>query len=93
MVAITITGRLVWTACRPILKLLFLMSIGFFVARKNIVTPEGSKMISTLMIWVFYPALLFVSVVAGIDADNFIAIGIMSAGRVGLDFSVQFFVM
>ncbi|KAJ1559736.1 Protein M3 [Cladochytrium tenue] len=69
---------LIWTACRPIIKILLLLAVGFITARRNILTTDGSKTLAALLVWVLYPCLLFSNVLAGIDADNLKVFGIMT---------------
>ncbi|KAJ1569241.1 Protein M3 [Cladochytrium tenue] len=69
---------LIWTACRPIIKILLLLAVGFITARRNILTTDGSKTLAALLVWVLYPCLLFSNVLAGIDAENLKVFGIMT---------------
>ncbi|KAJ1565726.1 hypothetical protein HK405_011727, partial [Cladochytrium tenue] len=76
---LALSGRIVWAACRPILKILVEMGIGFAVARCGMLNAEGSKIIATILVWV----------VSGLDANDLSAFGIMtvaSAAIVGLGF-------
>ncbi|KAI8848399.1 auxin efflux carrier [Chytridium lagenaria] len=79
---VAITADIVWASTRPILKLMFVMVIGVIMAKNNTLTPKGSKMIATILIWVLYPCLLFTKVVQGIDNSNLKQFGIMSVASV-----------
>ncbi|KAI9352300.1 auxin efflux carrier [Zopfochytrium polystomum] len=56
--------------------------VGFFVARKNLLTSEGSKVMASLLVWVLYPCLLFANIVAGIDSSNIGVFGVMTIAAV-----------
>ncbi|KAJ3109752.1 Protein M3 [Phlyctochytrium bullatum] len=76
---VALTGQIVWASTRPILKLIFIMLVGAYMSKRRTLTPEGSKMIATVLIWVLYPCLLFTKVVQGIDQSNLPQFGIMTA--------------
>ncbi|KAJ3106348.1 hypothetical protein HDU96_008271 [Phlyctochytrium bullatum] len=58
------------------------MGVGFIMSKRRTLTPEGSKIIATILIWVLYPSLLFTRVVVGIDSNNLPQFGIMSISSV-----------
>ncbi|KAI8848224.1 auxin efflux carrier [Chytridium lagenaria] len=77
-----ITPQIAWASTRPILKLMFIMGVGMVMSKRRTLTPEGSKIIATVLIWVLYPSLLFTKVVIGIDTSNLKQFGIMSVASV-----------
>ncbi|KAI8616717.1 membrane transport protein-domain-containing protein [Chytriomyces sp. MP71] len=55
---IALTGAVVWAACRPVLKLVLVMGIGFALSRKRILDEGGSKVLAKMLIWVLASAAL-----------------------------------
>ncbi|ORY45918.1 hypothetical protein BCR33DRAFT_715943 [Rhizoclosmatium globosum] len=71
---INLTGPIVWAACRPILKLIFAMGIGVFMAKNKVLEASGSKVIAKVL----NPCLLFSNVVVGINFQNLYEFGVMN---------------
>ncbi|KAJ3031463.1 UNVERIFIED_CONTAM: Protein M3 [Siphonaria sp. JEL0065] len=82
MPAINLTGAIVWAACRPVLKLVFVMGIGVFMAKNKVLEAPGSKVIAKILIWVLNPCLLFTNVIAGINFSNVVEFGIMNLASI-----------
>ncbi|KAJ3128404.1 Protein M3 [Physocladia obscura] len=100
MVAINLTGTVIWSACSPILEIAlvlgnepYLTAAGIYLSRSKTVSTTDSKLLSTLIINIMYPCLLFTSVVEGVSNANIAAFGIMTIASViitafGLTFGI-----
>ncbi|KAJ3207298.1 Protein M3 [Dinochytrium kinnereticum] len=71
-----------WCFCVVTLSYAELAAIGVIMAKRRTLTPEGSKMIATVLIWVLYPCLLFTKIIVGLDRENLVQFGIMSIASV-----------
>lgn len=60
-------GELIYIAVKPIFKIYLIIGTGFYLARKNILTVETSKNISTIAIRVLIPCLTFQKIVTNIN--------------------------
>lgn len=60
-------GELIYIAVKPIFKIYFIIGTGFYLSRKNILTVETSKNISTIAIQVLIPCLTFQKIVTNIN--------------------------
>ena len=60
-------GEVIYTAVKPIFKIYLIIGVGFYLARKNILTVETSKNISTIAIRVLIPCLTFQKIVTNIN--------------------------
>lgn len=60
-------GEVIYIAVKPIFKIYFIIATGFVLARKNILTVETSKDISTIAIKVLIPCLTFDKIVTNIN--------------------------
>ncbi|KXS13254.1 hypothetical protein M427DRAFT_58803 [Gonapodya prolifera JEL478] len=63
-------GTVVWTALKPILRLLACLSLGFFLARSGKVTPSGCKQIAAVYITILVPSLAFTKTLPSINFSN-----------------------
>lgn len=59
-------GEVIYTTVKPIFKIYLIIGMGFYLARKNILTVETSKNISTIAIRVLIPCLTFQKIVTNI---------------------------
>jgi auxin efflux carrier family protein len=60
-------GEVIYTAVKPIFKIYLIIGVGYYLARKNILTVETSKNISTIAIRVLIPCLTFQKIVTNIN--------------------------
>ncbi|ODQ46349.1 hypothetical protein PICMEDRAFT_16247 [Pichia membranifaciens NRRL Y-2026] len=60
-------GELIYIAVKPIFKIYLIIGVGFYLARKNILTVDTSKNISTIAIQVLIPCLTFQKIVTNIN--------------------------
>ncbi|KAI8618285.1 auxin efflux carrier [Chytriomyces sp. MP71] len=67
---IRLTSQIFWAACSPFLSIAIVLGVGFYLARSGTVTAKDSKLLSTILINILYPALLFTNVLQGVSSDN-----------------------
>lgn len=60
-------GELIYIAVKPIFKIYLIIGVGFYLARKNILTVDTSRNISTIAIRVLIPCLTFQKIVTNIN--------------------------
>lgn len=63
-------GFVVYTAVKPIFKIYLIIAVGITLARKNVLTVETSKNLSSLEINVLIPCLAFQKIVTNISNDD-----------------------
>ncbi|GME96009.1 unnamed protein product [Ambrosiozyma monospora] len=63
-------GSIIYIALKPIIKIYLIIAVGFFLARRNVLTIDTTRNISFMIVSVLGPALSFSKVVANID-DSF----------------------
>ena len=60
-------GEVIYSAVKPIFKIYLIIGVGFFLSRKNILTVDTSRNISTIAIRVLIPCLTFQKIVSNIN--------------------------
>lgn len=68
-------GTVIYIAVKPIFKIYLIIAVGFWLARKKILTVEVSKNISAIAIQVLIPCLAFQKIVANIHNSDIAEIG------------------
>ncbi|KAG7863140.1 hypothetical protein KL939_000459 [Ogataea angusta] len=68
-------GEVIYLSCKPMFKIYFLIGVGFWLARKNILSVDTTKNISSIAIMVTMPALLFNKIITNIDNSDIAQIG------------------
>ncbi|KXS13255.1 hypothetical protein M427DRAFT_381469 [Gonapodya prolifera JEL478] len=63
-------GTVVWTAIKPILRLLSCLSLGFYLARSGKISPSGCKQIAAVYITILVPSLAFTKTLPSINFSN-----------------------
>lgn len=63
-------GQIIYIAVKPIFKIYLIIGVGFLLTRKNILTVETSKNISTIAINVLIPCLAFQKIVTNISNSD-----------------------
>lgn len=63
-------GEIIYIAVKPIFKIYFIIAIGYTLTKKNILTVETSKNISTIAVNVLIPCLAFQKIVSNISNDD-----------------------
>lgn len=60
-------GQVIYTAVKPIFKIYLIMAVGFYLARKNILTVDTSRNISSIALNVLIPSISFQKIVTNIN--------------------------
>lgn len=60
-------GEVIYSAVKPIIKIYIIIAVGFYLSRKNILTVETTRSISTISIRVLMPCLAFQKIVTNIN--------------------------
>lgn len=63
-------GRVIYTAVKPIFKIYMIIGVGIFLTKKNILTAETEKNLSSIAINVLLPCLAFQKIVSNISNDD-----------------------
>ncbi|CDR38924.1 CYFA0S02e08724g1_1 [Cyberlindnera fabianii] len=67
----------IYTAIKPILKIYFIIACGFALGRANILTTQTCKHISTLVVLMLLPTLIFSKIVTNIGIEDIKQVGII----------------
>ncbi|KAI9324984.1 auxin efflux carrier [Obelidium mucronatum] len=84
MSSINLTPTIFWAASSPMLTLAIILGVGIYLSKTDVVSSKDSKLLSTILINVMYPCLLFTSVIIGVDQSNLSSFGIMTLASVGI---------
>ncbi|ODV84320.1 hypothetical protein CANARDRAFT_201190 [[Candida] arabinofermentans NRRL YB-2248] len=68
-------GSIIYIAVKPIFKIYMIIGVGFYLSRKNILSVDTSRNISTLAILVLIPCIAFTKIVTNIGNDDIAQIG------------------
>ncbi|GME70984.1 unnamed protein product [Ambrosiozyma monospora] len=68
-------GKIIYIAVKPIFKIYLIIGVGFWLARKNILTVDASRTLSTIILLVLLPCLQFTKVVTNISNSDIGQIG------------------
>ncbi|KAK9720698.1 Protein M3 [Basidiobolus ranarum] len=74
----TNTLNIIWTALKPILKLVINVGFGVFLARKGILNPVTSKGLSKIIVNFLLPCLLFSKMVTSINVEHLSQMGMLA---------------
>ena len=70
-------GLVIYAAVKPIFKIYFIIGVGFYLARRNILTVTTCRDISDLIVTAILPCLLFNNVVSNLQSLDIKNIGII----------------
>lgn len=70
-------GQVIYSAVKPIFKIYFIIGIGFFLARKNILTVSTCRDISDAIVTAIMPCLIFDNIVTNIESSDIKNIGVI----------------
>ncbi|ODV63888.1 AEC family transporter [Ascoidea rubescens DSM 1968] len=70
-------GAVIWCCIKPILKMYLIIGCGIYLGKKNILNVETTKHLSTIMLNILIPCLIFNKVISNISIDDLKAIGII----------------
>lgn len=70
-------GNIIYTAVKPIFKIYLIISCGFLLGRKNILTVETSRNLSDIIISFIFPCLVFTKIVSNLQNSDIKQIGII----------------
>lgn len=62
-------GEVIYIAVKPIFKIYMIIGVGFYLSRKNILTVDTARNISTIIIKILLPCLIFELIVTNITND------------------------
>lgn len=68
-------GQVIYIAVKPIFKIYMIIGVGFWLARRKILTVEVSKQVSAIAILVLIPCLAFQKIVSNIHNSDIAEIG------------------
>ncbi|KXS11956.1 hypothetical protein M427DRAFT_147465 [Gonapodya prolifera JEL478] len=89
-------GVIVWTALKPILRLLACLLLGFGLARSRKLTPTGCKQIAAVYINVLFPSLVFTKTLPSITGSNIrylLPISVFVVIHIGLGLLIGYIIM
>lgn len=70
-------GSVIYTAVKPIFKIYLIMGVGYYLAKRNVLTVDTCRNISDMIITVILPCLVFNKVVSNIENSDIKQIGII----------------
>ncbi|KAG5361176.1 putative transporter [Yarrowia sp. C11] len=70
-------GAAIYIALKPLVKILANSAMGFYLAKKNVMSVETSRNISYLVVNFLAPALMFSRIIQAIDSDDMKIVGII----------------
>lgn len=70
-------GEIIYAAVKPIFKIYIIMGLGFYLAKKNILTVPTCRDISDAVVTVFMPCLIFDKIVTNIVSSDIKNVGII----------------
>ncbi|CDR38923.1 CYFA0S02e08702g1_1 [Cyberlindnera fabianii] len=70
-------GPVIYTAVKPIFKIYFIISCGYFLGRRNVLTVETSRNISDIIVSLILPCLIFTKIVTNLQNSDIKQIGII----------------
>ncbi|GMG39794.1 unnamed protein product [Ambrosiozyma monospora] len=68
-------GKIIYIAVKPIFKIYLIVGVGFWLAKKNILTVDASRNISNIVMMVLVPCLAFTKIVTNISNSDIAQIG------------------
>ncbi|KAH3660362.1 hypothetical protein OGAPHI_006948 [Ogataea philodendri] len=68
-------GEVIYLAVKPMFKIYALIAIGFYLSRRNILSVDTTKNLSSIAIMVLLPSLMFNKIVTNIDNSDIAQIG------------------
>lgn len=70
-------GTAIYIGVKPLIKVFLTGSIGFYLARKKVLTPQVCQAISLIIVNVLTPCLIFNKILVSLDSSDIVAIGVM----------------
>lgn len=70
-------GLIIYAAVKPIFKIYFIIAVGFFLAKKNILSVTTSRDISDIIVTAIMPCLIFNNVVSNLVSSDIKFIGVI----------------
>lgn len=70
-------GAAIYIAVKPLIKIFLCASMGFILAKKNILSVETCQNLSVIIVNFFMPCLVFYNVLASLDSSDGKTIGVM----------------
>lgn len=70
-------GSVIYTSVKPIFKIYFIIALGFFLAKKNILTVTTCRDISDTVVTAMLPCLIFENIVGNLKSSDIKNIGII----------------
>lgn len=84
-------GAIIWSAVKPIIKIYLIIGLGILLAKLELLTVVGTKIISDLVLTVLLPCLAFSNIVGSIEGKDIKEIGIMCLSCIMLFATGMFF--
>ncbi|KAF8167301.1 auxin efflux carrier transmembrane protein [Crassisporium funariophilum] len=69
------TGALIWISCRPLIRLVFCTTCGFFITKADVFPAVAARGAGQIMLNIALPCLLFSKLVPAFTTDNISALG------------------
>ncbi|SCU86613.1 LAME_0D06942g1_1 [Lachancea meyersii CBS 8951] len=70
-------GQAIWASVKPIIKIYLIIGSGFILSKANILTADGIKCISSIVLTLLLPCLSFNKIVANIEDQDIKQVGII----------------
>ncbi|KAF9533769.1 auxin efflux carrier [Crepidotus variabilis] len=68
-------STLIWVACRPLIRLVFCVSCGIIVTKKDMFPLVAARSVSQIIMNIGYPCLMFSKIIPAFTSDNLRALG------------------
>ncbi|KAH3686169.1 hypothetical protein WICPIJ_002858 [Wickerhamomyces pijperi] len=75
-------GTVIYLAVKPILKIYLILVLGYLLAVKNILTVEGTRTISDIILTVLLPSLIFNKIVSNLQSSDINNVGLICLSSV-----------
>lgn len=70
-------GTVIYAAVKPIFKIYFIIGMGFFLAKKNILTVSTCRDISDVIVTAIMPCLIFNKIISNLESSDIKNIGVI----------------
>ncbi|SCV05493.1 LANO_0H08702g1_1 [Lachancea nothofagi CBS 11611] len=84
-------GQAIWASVKPIIKIYLILGCGFLLARVDVLTVEGTKCISNIVLTLLLPCLSFNKIVGNIEDQDIKQVGIVCLSAVLIFLTGLFF--
>ena len=73
----TSLGTIIYSAVKPIFKIYFIIGLGYFIAKRNVLSVPTCRDISDMIVTAIMPCLIFVNIVSNLKSSDIKSLGII----------------